>query len=116
MKNRQSVRSIAIIGGGIGGVAAAVALRQIGIDATVYERAPQMREVGAGMMLWPNATRVLRDIGLLEDVLARSGSSTNFLVRASGGKVLMNIALGEFDVPAICVRRADLLSVLLAAL
>jgi 2-polyprenyl-6-methoxyphenol hydroxylase-like FAD-dependent oxidoreductase len=116
MKNRQSVRSIAIIGGGIGGVAAAVALRQVGIDATVYERAPQMREVGAGMMLWPNATRVLRDIGLLEDVLARSGSSTNFLVRASGGKVLMNIALGEFDVPAICVRRADLLSVLLAAL
>jgi len=116
MSNRQSVRSIAIIGGGIGGVAAAVALRQSGIDATVYERAPQMREVGAGMMLWPNATRVLRDIGVLEDVLLRSGSSTNFLVRASGGKVLMNIALGKFDVPAICVRRADLLSVLLAAL
>jgi 2-polyprenyl-6-methoxyphenol hydroxylase-like FAD-dependent oxidoreductase len=116
MRNRQPVRSIAIIGGGIGGVAAAVALRQVGIDATVYERAPQMREVGAGMMLWPNATRVLRDIGLLEDVLVRSGASTNFLVRASGGKVLMNIALGKFDVPAICVRRADLLAVLLAAL
>ena len=109
-------RSIGIIGGGIGGVAAAVALRQVGIDATVYERAPQMREVGAGMMLWPNATRVLRDLGLLESVLARSGSSTNFLVRASCGKVLINIALGKFDVPAICIRRADLLAVLLAAL
>jgi 2-polyprenyl-6-methoxyphenol hydroxylase-like FAD-dependent oxidoreductase len=109
-------RSIGIIGGGIGGVAAAVALRQAGIEATVYERAPQMREVGAGMMLWPNATRVLRDLGLLEDVLARSGSSTNFLVRAASGKILMNIELGEFDVPAICVRRVDLLKVLLAAL
>ena len=75
-----------------------------------------MREVGAGMMLWPNATRVLRDLGLLESVLARSGSSTNFLVRASSGKVLMSITLGKFDVPAICMRRADLLAVLLAAL
>ena len=68
------------------------------------------------MMLWPNATRVLRDMGLLESVLARSGSSTNFLVRASCGKVLMTIALGKFDVPAVCVRRADLLAVLLATL
>ena len=109
-------RSIGIIGGGIGGVAAAVALRQAGIEATVYERAPQMREVGAGMMLWPNATRVLRDLGLLADVLAQSGSSTNFLVRAASGKVLMNIELGKFDVPAICVRRVDLLKILLAAL
>lgn len=108
--------SIAIVGGGIGGVAAAVALRQVGVEATVYERAPQMREVGAGMMLWPNATRVLREMGLLESVMARAGASTHFLVRASGGKVLMNIALGEFDVPAVCVRRADLLAILLAAL
>src|SRR6266478_1084662 len=108
--------SIAIIGGGIGGVAAAVALGQAGLDTTVYERAARMREAGAGMMLWPNATRVLRDLGLLEDVLARSGSTTNFLVRARGGKVLMNIALGKFEVPAICVRRTDLLAFLLAAL
>ena len=67
-------------------------------------------------MLWPNATRVLRGLGLLGDVLARSGSSTHFLVRASSGAVLMNIALGKFDVPAICMRRSDLLAVLLAAL
>ncbi len=67
-------------------------------------------------MLWPNATRVLRSFGLLEDVLARSGSSTHFLVRTSSGVVLMNIALGKFDVPAVCMRRSDLLAVLLAAL
>jgi 2-polyprenyl-6-methoxyphenol hydroxylase-like FAD-dependent oxidoreductase len=108
--------NIGIVGGGIGGVAAAVALHQAGIDAVVYERAPQLREVGAGMMLWPNATRVLRTFGLLGDVLARSGSSTHFLVRASSGAVLMNIALGKFDVPAICMRRSDLLAVLLATL
>lgn len=108
--------SIGIVGGGIGGVATAVALRQVGIDAVVYERAPQLREVGAGMMLWPNATRVLQGLGLLPDVLARSGSSTNFLVRASNGAILMNIALGEFEVPAICMRRSDFLASLLSAL
>jgi len=67
-------------------------------------------------MLWPNATRVLRSFGLLEDVLAHSGSSTHFLVRTSSGAVLMNIALGKFDVPAVCMRRSDLLAVLLSAL
>jgi 2-polyprenyl-6-methoxyphenol hydroxylase-like FAD-dependent oxidoreductase len=111
-----SVANIGIIGGGIGGVAAAVALHQVGIDAVVYERAPTLREAGVGMMLWPNATRVLRDLGLLGDLLARSGPNTHFLVRAPAGEVLMNITLGDFDVPAICARRSDLLAVLIAAL
>lgn len=68
------------------------------------------------MMLWPNATRVLRELGVLENVLALSGENTHFLVRASNGKVLMDIALGEFDVPALCTRRSDLLSALLTGL
>jgi len=116
MISSSKIPSIGIVGGGIGGVATALALRQVGIDAVVYERASQLAEVGAGMMLWPNATRVLRGMGVLPDVLARSGSSTHFLVRASNGAVLMNIALGEFEVPAICMRRSDLLSVLLSPL
>jgi 2-polyprenyl-6-methoxyphenol hydroxylase-like FAD-dependent oxidoreductase len=108
--------SIGIIGGGIGGVAAAVALRRVGIEATVYERAPELREVGAGMMLWPNATRVLRDLGPLEKVAALSGPNRHFLVRSSEGAILMDIALGRFDVPALCTRRADLLDALISAL
>ena len=107
--------NVGIVGGGIGGIATAVALQQAGIDAVVYERASEHREFGAGMMLWPNATRVLRGFGLLEDILARSGSSTHFLVRASSGTVLMDIALGKFEVPAICMRRSDLLNILLSA-
>jgi len=108
-------KSIGIIGGGIGGIAAAVALHRVGIDVSVYERAEQLREVGAGMMLWPNATRVLRELGLLEQVMARSGGNTHFLVRKSTGRILMSIALGQFEVPAVCIRRADLLSILLDA-
>jgi 2-polyprenyl-6-methoxyphenol hydroxylase-like FAD-dependent oxidoreductase len=80
-------KNIGIGGGGIGGIAAAAALRQIGIDVGVYEKAPELREVGAGMMLWPNATRVLRELGLLENVLAQSGPNTHFLVRRSCGKI-----------------------------
>ena len=69
--------NIGIIGGGIGGVAAAVALHRAGIEATVYERATEFREVGAGMMLWPNATRVLKEFGLLERVAASSGPNVS---------------------------------------
>ena len=112
----MSIVNVGIIGGGIGGVAAAAALHQVGIDAVVYERSPVIREAGVGMMLWPNATRVLRDLGLLDQLVARCGSNTHFLVRAQGGGVLMNIALGQFDVPALCARRADLLAVLIDAL
>jgi 2-polyprenyl-6-methoxyphenol hydroxylase-like FAD-dependent oxidoreductase len=108
--------SVGIIGGGIGGVAAGVALHRAGIDVTVYERAPALREVGAGMMLWPNATRVLKTLGVLEEVAAVSGASEHFLVRASSGRILMNIPLGQFEVPALCTRRADLLDALISVL
>ena len=112
----HSKLNIGIIGGGIGGVAAAAALHRAGIQATVYERANELREVGAGMMLWPNATRVLKELGLLERVAALSGPSHHFLVRSSTGSILMNIGLGHFDVPALCTRRSDLLDALIAAL
>src|ERR1700677_4179414 len=108
--------NIGIIGGGIGGVAAAVALHRAGIQATVYERADELREVGAGMMLWPNATRVLKELGLLERVAALSGPNQHFLVRCRTGKILMDIGLGHFDVPALCTRRSDLLDALISAL
>ena len=108
--------NIGIIGGGIGGVAAAVALDRAGIDATVYERANELREVGAGMMLWPNATRVLKELGVLERVAALSGPNQHFLVRSSAGTILMDIGLGHFDVPALCTRRSDLLDALISAL
>src|SRR6202451_1812212 len=108
--------NIGIVGGGVGGMAAAVALHRADIDVTVYERANELREVGAGMMLWPNATRVLKELGLLERVAALSGPNQHFLVRSRTGTILMDIGLGHFDVPALCTRRSDLLAALLSAL
>lgn len=113
--NRDSLH-FGIVGGGIGGVAAALALHRAGFEATVYERACELREVGAGMMLWPNATRVLKNLGVLDAVVALSGPNRHFLVRSSDGAILMNIGLGHFDVPALCTRRCDLLDALISAL
>ncbi len=55
---------VAIVGGGIGGLAAAFWLRRAGVDATVYEQAPELREVGAGIVVPPNLVRALRSVGL----------------------------------------------------
>src|SRR6202162_6434205 len=60
----STVVRIAIIGAGIGGVSAAVALHQAGCEVDVYEQAPELTEVGGGINMGPNAVRVLRRLGL----------------------------------------------------
>ena len=57
---------IVIVGGGIGGLAAAAFLHRAGLASTVYEQASQLREVGAGVVVAPNAARLLRRLGVLE--------------------------------------------------
>lgn len=59
---------VAIVGGGIGGLTTAIALRAKGIDATVYEQAPELGEIGAGVLMTPNGVRVLEGLGLGERV------------------------------------------------
>lgn len=113
---------VLIAGGGIGGITTALALRQRGIDAFLFEKAEAFREVGAGIQLSANATRVLRRLGL-DDTLARVA------VRPEGrdyrawdtGERLFWTPLGEraeahFGAPHYHVHRADLLDVLVGAL
>ena len=71
-RGEPSRASAAIVGGGIGGIAAAVSLLQAGFDVHVYERAGAVSEVGAGIQVSPNASRVLHRLGLADD-LARMG-------------------------------------------
>src|SRR5438445_580909 len=54
---------IAIIGGGIGGLTTALALRQFGFEPEVFEQAPELLEVGAAILMWPNVMRVLHRLG-----------------------------------------------------
>lgn len=63
---------IAIIGGGIGGLAAGAFLRRAGLTATVYEQAPALAEVGAGLVVAPNAVRLLRRLDVMERFLRRA--------------------------------------------
>jgi salicylate hydroxylase len=60
---------VAVVGGGIGGVAAAVALLQRGMEVRVYEQAPALTEVGAGVAIQPNGVRMLRRLGLGDELL-----------------------------------------------
>ena len=61
---------VVVVGGGIGGLANALALTRAGHRIRVLERAPAFAEVGAGLQMAPNATRVLREWGLLDRVVA----------------------------------------------
>lgn len=62
---------IAILGGGVGGLAAAAFLGRAGLPSTVYEQADELREVGAGLVVAPNAARLLRRLGVFADFLER---------------------------------------------
>lgn len=53
-----------IAGAGIGGLATGIALRQAGLDVQVFERSRDLREIGAGLMIWPNGTRALQALGV----------------------------------------------------
>lgn len=66
----MTTTDIAVIGGGIGGLTAAIAFRRKGLDAHVYERAPALREVGAGIWMPPNAMQVFDRLGIAADVQA----------------------------------------------
>lgn len=105
-----------VVGGGIGGLAAAVALRRVGIDATVCERAPGLREVGAGIALWPNATRALDRLGVLASVRETAGPVSTVTIRTQGGRALTRFSGAGRATPSLCVHRADLLGALRAAL
>ena len=82
-------RKVVIIGAGIAGVTAAVALARKGLDAEIYEQAPELKEVGAGVGLWGNAFRALRAIGLADGVMRLAGEAAGSgIKRPDGGWLL----------------------------
>jgi 2-polyprenyl-6-methoxyphenol hydroxylase-like FAD-dependent oxidoreductase len=104
----------AIVGGGIGGLAAAVALRRVGIELVVFERAQRLETVGAGLTLSPNAVRALDRLGIGDAVRAVSGRGRQLLVRATTGRTLVKVEL-EDPLEMLGVHRADLQRILAEA-
>jgi salicylate hydroxylase len=88
---------IAIVGGGLGGLAAALFLRNAGLDATIYEQAPDLREVGAGIVVSPNMARPLQGLGLgrnLSSFAVRLDAAWEFR-RWKDGRVLFVQPMGD---------------------
>lgn len=112
----SSVPDIAILGGGIGGLATAAFLHRAGIDAVVYEQAPQLSEVGAGLVVAPNVVRLLRRLGVLEH-FQRTAVKLDVgweFRRWEDGRVLSAENLAEacerlYGEPTYSAHRADLL-------
>ena len=86
-----------IIGGGIGGMALAVALRQQSIDAEVYEQADELREVGAGLVLWPNALKALDTLGLVPAIRAVSVPFRESEIKTWRGELLTRLTSPELQ-------------------
>jgi 2-polyprenyl-6-methoxyphenol hydroxylase-like FAD-dependent oxidoreductase len=78
----------AVVGAGIGGLAAAIALERAGVEPTVLERAPQLREAGFGLVLSANAVTALQSLGLREVVAAQAAPVTRAEIRNPHGELL----------------------------
>jgi 2-polyprenyl-6-methoxyphenol hydroxylase-like FAD-dependent oxidoreductase len=111
---------VLIVGAGIGGAALARALEQKGIAYELYERAPEIREVGAGIVMQTGAMLALRSLGLEQAVLEAGNEIERASMRAASGKVLQSLPFGELKrelgASMVAIHRARLQRILLGSL
>lgn len=111
---------VIIIGGGIGGLCTALAMRTQGIDPVIYERAAEPGDVGAGLMLWPNAMKVLSALGADAAVIAAGARLIHSRLCTANGKTLHEARLDELETrvgaPVVAIHRAALHRILAEAL
>ncbi|MDX1614846.1 MAG: FAD-dependent monooxygenase [Candidatus Promineifilaceae bacterium] len=117
---KRADNKVIVIGGGIGGLATAISLRAIGLDVQVYERAHELKEVGAGLTIWHNGIRACEHLGLREAVLQTGVSLQKAQFRTKDGSILRVLDPSEFDLgtdlpPVVVLHRADLQRILLDA-
>ncbi|RKS76504.1 salicylate hydroxylase [Actinomadura pelletieri DSM 43383] len=109
---------IGIVGGGIGGLAAAIALRDLGHEITVFEQAPEFGQVGADINLTPNAVRALDGLGVGDAVRETAARPTHRISRTwDTGEETSRLEMGDtaerkYGAPQLTIHRADLLSAL----
>lgn len=113
-------RKALIMGGGIGGLATAIALKQIGMTVEVYERVTLLREVGAGLSLWANAVKAVSYLGLGQAIRALSLPETAGGIHTPSGDLLMSTTntqlAAKFGEVSVMVHRAELHDLLRNAL
>ncbi len=121
MHNRRMRKKILIVGGGIGGLAAALACARSGAEVELFERGAEFTEVGAGIQLGPNVVSVLHGWGLKDALQSVAAYPDRLQVRsATAGTELGVLTLGavaqaRYGFPYATIHRADLQALLLAA-
>jgi 2-polyprenyl-6-methoxyphenol hydroxylase-like FAD-dependent oxidoreductase len=103
---------IAIVGGGIGGLTAALALRARGLSVMVFEQASELREIGAGVSIFPNATRLLQRIGLTDEIEKIGSPITGLVMRTSVGEVITTSTAPSTAIRSYNVHRGEFLKLL----
>ncbi len=109
-----------VVGAGIGGLSTAIALRRVGVEATVFERAGELKEIGAGVALAANAVRALRGLGLADAIKDIGVPVRDAEICSWQGEVLSRLPVLEIEqrvgAESMAVHRADLQAVLLKEL
>ena len=105
-----------IIGGGIGGLCAAIALKQRGFEVRVYESAPELKPVGAGILVAPNAMNILQRLGLAQEIVEAGIALEQMNLLDKTGMVLQSVSEKEINrsaIPTVAILRNRLHRVLL---
>jgi salicylate hydroxylase len=118
----MTIHKIAVIGGGLGGLSAALAFHRTGFNVDVYEQAPELNEVGGGINMGPNAARILYRLGLgeaLDGAAVRPASA--HVRRWDDGRTLQTAPLNPrcdelYGAPHLTAHRADLQRIIAAGL
>ena len=113
-RSLEGMRAI-VVGAGIGGLAAAIALERAGVEPIVIERAPELREAGFGLVVSANAVAALRSLGLRDGVAARGTRVRRAEVRNPGGDLLTRIDYEALGWETYGILRAELQLAMLEA-
>ncbi|WP_344118431.1 FAD-dependent monooxygenase [Streptomyces blastmyceticus] len=118
MSQKQAKKAI-VIGAGIGGLATAVALRKVGLDVEVHERATELKAAGSGLSVMSNAIAALDSIGIDLGLEKRGQVLESYHVRTARGRLIREFPfpgiISRLGVPSVLITRSDLQQALLAA-
>jgi len=116
-------RRAIVVGAGVGGLTAAIALQRLaGMEVAVFERARDVKriQVGGGLQVWTNAMKAMKQLGLMDELVANSADLERFEFRTDSGNVMIRILTSqmsqELGAPSVGVSRVDLHKILLDAL